>query len=241
MSLDFQRTLVIIPTYNERDNVVDIVSKVFELYPGISLLIVDDNSPDGTSILVKNLRDKFQQLTLIERPKKMGLGSAYVVGFKWALERDFDYIIQMDCDFSHDPRDIQNIQQKIITDSADLVIGSRYIDGVRVINWPLRRLILSYMGTLYARVITGVKIHDITSGFKCFNKETLETLELDSIISSGYSFQLEVNYLVWKEKLKVVELPIIFTERILGKSKMSTKIIVEAILTVLKLKFKSSS
>lgn len=233
--LPFSQSLLIIPTYNEIDNIERMLTTVFGLYKEISILIIDDGSPDGTGNVVKELQGQYkEQLHLIERSGKLGLGTAYIAGFNWALERDYKFVFEMDCDFSHDPSDIYLLLEAAQTN--DLVIGSRYIDGIRIINWPFRRLLLSYFASLYTRFVTGIKILDVTGGFKCFRRETLESLDLDNIISNGYSFQIELNFKVWSKKLKIKEVPIIFTERRDGQSKMHGGIVKEAILAVLMLR-----
>jgi dolichol-phosphate mannosyltransferase len=229
------KALVIIPTYNEAENIKQIIEAVLKQDNIISVLIVDDNSPDGTAQIVKNIRSTSDRVHLIERHAKLGLGSAYVEGFKYALNEGYDYIFEMDADFSHDPSELNNMLAEI--KDNDLVIGSRYIKGVNVVNWPLRRLILSYFAALYVRCITGMKITDPTSGFKCFRKEVLQAINLDEILSDGYSFQIEMHYRIWTKKFRIKEIPIIFTDRRSGKSKMSKKIVREAILMVWKLKY----
>lgn len=236
MSLPFNKSLVIIPTYNEIDNIEKMIRAVFSESAEFSLLIIEDGSPDGTANKVKELQQEFKNLHIIERRGKLGLGTAYITGFKWALERHYDFVFEMDCDFSHDPQDLKNLLSRAVNDQADLVIGSRYIDGIRIINWPFRRLLLSYGAGIYTRMITGFPILDTTGGFKCFRRSTLEKIDLDRIISNGYSFQLELNYKVWSKGLKIVEHPIIFTERRDGQSKMGGGIIVEAIFAVWRLR-----
>lgn len=237
MSLPYSKTVIIIPTYNEIENIEKMIQKVFFLYPEISLLIVEDGSPDGTAAVVKSLMNKFSKLFIIERKGKLGLGTAYIAGFKWALamERDFDFIFEMDCDFSHDPADIANLL--IAAQTNDLVIGSRYIGGIRVINWPFERLLLSYCASIYNRFITGIPVVDTTGGFKCFSRKALKSIDLNSIISNGYIFQLELNYKVWLKGLKVFEVPIIFYEKKDGRSKMGKGIVFEAFFNVLRLRF----
>ena len=235
MSLPFSESLVIIPTYNEIENIERMIHAVFEQSPEFSLLIIEDGSPDGTAQKVKELQEKFSNLYMIERRGKLGLGTAYVTGFKWALERKFNYVFEMDCDFSHDPNDLPRLLET--AQNADLVIGSRYINGIRIINWPFKRLLLSYGASIYTRFITGIEVLDTTGGFKCFTRKALEALDLDHIISNGYSFQLELNYKIWSKGLKIIEYPIIFTERRDGESKMGGGIILEAIFAVWKLRF----
>jgi dolichol-phosphate mannosyltransferase len=243
-----KRALVIIPTYNEADNVENIVRAVLEQErrtPDVSLavLIVDDNSPDGTADIVRRLQTDSsvgeERLHLLSRPGKMGLGTAYVAGFKYGLERGFDYLFEMDADFSHDPEEIPNFLREIQT--YDLVLGSRYITGANVANWPLRRLLLSYYANKYARLVTGIKVYDATGGFKCFRREVLETIDLEHIHSNGYAFQIEMNFRAWRKKFKIKEIPIVFVDRRAGTSKMSKSIVREAMLLVWKLKFKAIS
>jgi len=228
------RVLVIIPTYNESENISSIIDQVLELADEFEVLVVDDNSPDGTAKIVSDKKKVNTKIHLLKRERKLGLGSAYVFGFKYAIAENFQYIFEMDADFSHNPKMIP-----IMLEAAkknDLVIGSRYIDGINVINWPLRRLIISYFASKYVRVITGLPINDPTSGFKCFNKKVLESIDLDAILADGYSFQIEMNYRAWVKKFKIKEIPIVFTDRVNGISKMSKKIIREAIFVVWKLK-----
>lgn len=232
--LPYEKSLIIIPTYNEIDNIEKMIKTLFEKYPQISLLIIDDGSPDGTAEIVKKLQTQNTNLNLIQRRGKLGLGTAYIAGFRWALERNFEYIFEMDCDFSHDPDAIKDLLEA--AQSNDLVIGSRYIDGIRIINWPFERLLLSYGASIYTRFITGIDILDTTGGFKCFTKKALLALDLDKIISNGYSFQLEINYKIWSKGLRVKEVPIIFYERRDGQSKMNNSIIVEAVLAVFRLR-----
>jgi len=229
------RTLIIIPTYNEIENIEKIISSVLLQDKSIEILIVDDNSPDGTGTTVKNMKKTEKRIHIIERPDKMGLGTAYVTGFKWAVKNDYDYIFEMDADFSHDPNSLPTFLKEI--ENYDLVIGSRYIKGVSVINWPMSRLILSYFANSYASIITGCPIKDLTGGFKCFRKEVLQALDLDKIHSDGYSFQIEVDLKVYSKGFRVKEIPIIFADRTEGKSKMSKKIVWEAIFMVWRLRF----
>ena len=224
--------LIIIPTYNENQNITILINKIRKLHSSIILdiLIIDDGSPDGTAQSVEKLQNNDSKLYLINRKKKLGLGSAYCLGFKWAIENNFDFIVQMDADLSHNPNDITRLLDKI--DNNDLVIGSRYKTGVNVVNWPLRRLILSYLANIYARVITGLKVYDLTSGFKCIKTDVLKNINIDKIKSEGYSFQIEVNCLCHNQNYKISEVPIIFYDRTIGQSKMSKKIIFEAIIRV---------
>jgi len=232
-----QRVLIIFPTYNERDNIEKIVHAVLPLDPRIHVLIVDDNSPDGTGEIADRLATKEEKVEVLHREKKEGLGQAYIAGFKWAIARQFDFIFEMDADFSHGPEYIKDFLREI--QEYELVIGSRYISGVNVINWPMARLLLSYYANVYSRIITGLPIRDATGGFKCFRRQVLESIDLDSIHSSGYSFQIEMNMRVWKKGFKIKEIPIIFFERVAGSSKMSKKIMREAIWMVWWLRLKS--
>ncbi|MBN2461809.1 MAG: polyprenol monophosphomannose synthase [Candidatus Cloacimonetes bacterium] len=227
------KVLVIIPTYNEADNVRHIISEVLKQGKNIEILIVDDNSPDGTALIVEKMLKKNERIHLLKREGKFGLGSAYVEGFRYALAEDYDLIFEMDADFSHDPAMIP-IMIKEITDH-DLIIGSRYIKGMNVVNWPLKRLLLSYLASKYVQLITGMPIKDPTGGFKCFRKEVLRSINLDEIISDGYSFQIEMNYRTWRNKFRIQEIPIVFTDRRSGHSKMSKKIVREAIFVVWRL------
>ena len=239
MSIDlpFNQTLVIIPTYNEIDNIERMITTMLGLYPGIHLLIIEDGSPDGTADVVRRLQTSHSdRLHMIERKGKLGLGTAYLTGFKWALDRSYEYIFEMDCDFSHDPAQVKDLLEAAQTN--DLVIGSRYIDGIRIINWPFRRLLLSYLASIYTRFVTGIPVQDTTGGFKCFTRKALQVLNFDRVISNGYIFQLELNYKVWLAGLSVKEVPIIFYERRDGQSKMGGGIIFEAFFNVLKLRFK---
>lgn len=233
-----ERALIIIPTYNELDNIKLLIPDLFGMYSeDVEILIVDDNSPDGTGEYIKNLTKLNKKIHLLQRPKKMGLGTAYVAGFKFALENKYDYIFEMDADFSHNPKEIKNFLATI--KDYDMVLGSRYIKGVNVVNWPMRRLLLSYFASMYTRVITAMPVRDATGGFKCFRRHVLESLNLDALQSNGYAFQIEVNYKVYKKGFKIKEIPIIFIDRTNGKSKMSNKIVREAVFMVWKLRFKS--
>ena len=231
------KSIVIIPTYNEIHNIKKILTDLLVMYPEIDILVVDDNSPDGTAAYVESVGNTDKRVNIIKRPKKMGLGTAYVAGFKYALANGYDYAIEMDADYSHDPKELARFLEKIT--NCDLVIGSRYIYGVRVINWPIRRLLLSYFANLYTRIITGMPVKDGTGGFKCFRRKVLESIDLDAIHSNGYSFQIEMNYKAWKKGFRLEEVPITFTDRVQGTSKMSKKIVREAILMVWKLRLKS--
>ena len=229
------KALVIIPTYNESENIKNIISEVLKQDEIIEVLVVDDNSPDKTAELVKKMTQSEMRINLLQRRSKMGLGSAYVAGFRYALANDYDYIIEMDADFSHDPKVLPEMIKAM--ENNDLVIGSRYLKGVNVVNWPLWRLILSTFASKYVRIITGMPIKDPTGGFKCFRREVLESIELNKILSDGYSFQVEMNYRAWVKKFRIKEIPIIFTDRRVGESKMTMKIIREAVWMVWKLRW----
>ena len=228
------KTLVIIPTYNERENIERIVPLVLEKDPSIHVLIVDDGSPDGTGQLADGMAKEDNRIFVIHRKNKSGLGTAYITGFKFALKKTYDLIFEMDCDFSHDPKYIPHFLGAIR--DADLVLGSRYIKGVNVINWPMSRLLLSYYANVYSRIITGLPVKDATGGFKCFRREVLESLELDKVKSNGYSFQIEMSFRAWKKGFRIKEIPIVFEDRKLGQSKMSKKIVREAVWMVWKLR-----
>lgn len=228
------KTLIISPTYNESKNIAELVRKVNAISPDYHLLIVDDNSPDGTGDIVEDLQNQHPNLHLERRPGKAGLGTAYCFGFQWALERDYDVIVQMDADMSHDPNEIPAMIGHL--GEYDLVIGSRYIQGVSVVNWPIRRLILSYGANLYTRVVTGLRVKDSTGGFKAWKREVLESIDLEQIHSQGYSFQIEMNFRTWCNGFKIHEHPIIFVDRTIGESKMSKAIMYEAVFMVWRLK-----
>jgi dolichol-phosphate mannosyltransferase len=231
--------IVIIPTYKERENVEAIVKTISSQSIPFNILIIDDNSPDGTASIVKDLQKSFPNLFLVERPGKQGLGTAYIAGFKWALEKGYNYIYEMDADFSHDPRDLVKLFKACSEEGADLAIGSRYISGVNVVNWPLSRVLMSYIASIYVRIITGMKIMDTTAGFKCYKRTVLENIRLDKIKSIGYGFQIEMKFKTWRLGYKIVEVPIIFTDRKLGASKMSGGIFNEALWGVLRMKLRS--
>jgi len=242
------RALIIIPTYNERDNIARIVDAVLSQQPlcgdvSLSVLVVDDNSPDGTSDVVRSLQQSdshgADKVHLLSRAGKMGLGTAYVAGFKYGLAEGFDYIFEMDADFSHDPQEIPNFLREI--KDYDLVLGSRYVSGANVANWPLSRLLLSYYANMYARIITGIRVHDATGGFKCFRRKVLEAIDLDDIRSNGYAFQIEMNFRAWRKGFRIKEIPIVFVDRHAGTSKMSKAIVREAIGMVWKLKYRAIS
>jgi dolichol-phosphate mannosyltransferase len=222
-----ERALVIIPTYNEKENIRSIVELALSQAPILDVLVVDDNSPDGTPTIVGEMAKVDPRVHLLSRPGKLGLGTAYIAGFKWGLERQYAYLIEMDADFSHDPREIPNMLKAI--QQADLVLGSRYINGVRVVNWPLRRLFLSKGASYYVRIVTGLPVNDPTGGFKCFRRRVLETIGLDEVRSNGYGFQVEMTYKAWMKGFRVCEIPITFVDRYAGKSKMSGNIIREAL------------
>jgi dolichol-phosphate mannosyltransferase len=232
-----KKSLIIIPTYNELDNIRRLIPDILNKYENIDILVVDDNSPDGTGKYVKELSGTNKKINIIQRENKMGLGTAYIAGFKYALQHNYDFIFEMDADFSHDPAEIGNFLKAI--ENYDLIVGSRYLTGVNVINWPMRRLLLSYFANLYTRFITGLPFHDATGGFKCFRKEVLKAIDLDKIKSNGYAFQIEMSFKAWKKGFKVGEIPIIFVDRQKGKSKMSRKIVREAVFMVWKLRFRS--
>jgi dolichol-phosphate mannosyltransferase len=231
--------IVIIPTYKERENVEAIIKAITALPFHFDILIIDDNSPDGTAAIVKDLQKSFHNLNLIERPGKLGLGTAYIAGFRWALERGYKYVYEMDADFSHDPHDLVRLYEACKENGADLAIGSRYISGVNVVNWPLSRVLMSYIASIYVRLITGMKIMDTTAGFKCYRKEVLEKINLEKIKSVGYGFQIEMKFKTWILGYRIVEIPIIFTDRKLGASKMSGGIFNEALWGVLRMKIRS--
>ncbi len=231
------KSIIIIPTYNELNNVQKLIPLLNELYPEMDILIVDDNSPDGTGDFVKKCSEKDSRIHLIAREGKMGLGTAYVAGFKYMIEHKYDLAFQMDADFSHNPEMIKELLEKI--PEYDLIIGSRYVCGVNVVNWPMHRLLLSYFANKYSKIITGIPVQDATGGFKCFKREVLEAIDLNNIHSNGYSFQIEMNFKAWKKGFKIYEVPIVFIDRIEGTSKMSKKIVREAVFMVWKLRINS--
>lgn len=234
------KSLIIIPTYNESENIEQLILSVFSISDQYHILVIDDNSPDDTSLIVEKLVNMYpERLHLIIRPGKLGLGTAYIKGFYWAIERNYDYIFEMDADLSHDPADLPALQKACEKGGADLAIGSRYVTGVNVVNWPLGRILMSYFASSYVRLITGMKIKDTTAGFKCYKTEVLKTLDLEKISFKGYAFQIEMKFLVWKMGYNIVEIPIIFTERKRGTSKMSGGIFNEALWGVIIMKFKS--
>jgi len=234
-----EKSLVIIPTYNEKENAEKIIRKVLSMKTPFHLLFIDDNSPDKTAEIIKNLQQEFgERLHLIEREGKMGLGTAYIAGFHWAIEKKYDYIFEMDCDFSHNPDDLERL---LITvqNGADVSIGSRYISGINVINWPLGRVLMSYFASVYVRIVTGMKVMDTTAGFICYRRRVLESIHFDEIRLKGYGFQIEMKFTAFKKGYKIVEVPIIFTDRREGTSKMTGGIFSEALWGVLKMKYRS--
>ena len=233
------KALVIIPTYNEKENIENIIKAVFDLPIAFDVLIVDDNSPDGTAKIVECLQDQFKDRLFIEkRPGKNCLGTAYIHGFKWALAKDYEYIIEMDADFSHNPKDLTRLYDACANQGADMSIGSRYSQGVNVVNWPMKRVLLSYFASKYVRFITGIPLHDTTAGFVCYKRKVLETINLNKIKFVGYAFQIEMKFKAWKHGFNIKEVSVIFTDRTLGKSKMSGNIVTEAIFGVIKLRLK---
>jgi len=234
ISLD--KAVVIIPTYNEIANIEKMLTTLDNLHPALNVLIIDDGSPDGTAHIVKNFQEKKKNLHLLERQGKLGLGTAYIKGFKWALENNFEAVITMDCDFSHEPEAIPSFTEKM--GDYDLAVGSRYIGGIRIMNWPMQRLLLSYFASIYAKIITGIPFSDSTGGFNCYSAKALRSLNLDKVFSIGYAFQIELKYKVWSQGLPCLEVPITFYERTNGKSKMSRKIVLEAVINVFRLRIK---
>ena len=235
-----QDAIIIIPTFNEIENIEAIIGAVFGLEKSFDILVVDDNSPDLTGLKVAELKAEFEDRLFLEtRHQKSGLGTAYIHGFKWCLERHYEYIFEMDADFSHNPIDLERLYHACHTEGADVSIGSRYIKGVNVVNWPLGRILLSYLASIYVRVITGMNIHDPTAGFVCYKRKVLENLELDKIKFVGYAFQIEMKFKTYLRKFKIVEIPVVFTDRVRGESKLSGKIISEAVFGVINMKVKS--
>lgn len=232
--------LVLIPTYNEKENIENIIRAVFGLQKKYHILVIDDGSPDGTADIVKRLQNEFtNELFIVERQGKLGLGTAYIAGFKWGLANEYQYIFEMDADFSHNPKDLERLYEACAIQGADLAVGSRYVRGINVINWPMSRVLLSFFASLYVKVITGLNIADTTAGFKCYKRQVLETIELDKIQFKGYAFQVEMKFTAYKCGFIIKEVPIIFTNRELGTSKMSGGIFNEAILGIIKMKLKS--
>jgi dolichol-phosphate mannosyltransferase len=234
------KNLVIIPTYNEKENIEAIINTVLALPRNFHILIVEDNSPDGTAAIVKRLQETYpEQLHMLERKGKLGLGTAYIAGFKWAIAAGYDYIFEMDADFSHNPQDLLRLHDACEIEGADLAIGSRYKSGVNVVNWPMGRVLMSYFASIYVRMVTRMKIMDTTAGFKCYRRNVLETIKLDKIRLKGYAFQIEMKFTTWKYGFKIIEVPIIFTDRKQGSSKMSGGIFNEAVWGVIKMKIYS--
>ena len=233
-------SIVIIPTYNERENIENIIRAVFALKHGFHILVIEDGSPDGTAAIVKTLQQEFpDRLFMIERKGKLGLGTAYITGFKWALEHSYEYIFEMDADFSHNPNDLPRLYEACAVQGGDVAIGSRYVSGVNVVNWPMGRVLMSYFASKYVRVVTGLPIHDTTAGFKCYRRQVLETIDLDHIRLKGYAFQIEMKFTAYKCGFKIIEVPVIFINRELGTSKMNSSIFGEAVFGVIKLKVNS--
>ena len=230
-------SIVIIPTYNEKENIENIIRAVFGKGEQFDILVIDDGSPDGTAAIVKGLQAEFpDKLHIIERKGKLGLGTAYIAGFKWAIEQKYDYIFEMDADFSHNPDDLPRLYEACTTEGYDVAIGSRYVSGVNVVNWPMGRVLMSYFASIYVRIITGLKIHDTTAGFVCYRREVLETIPLDKIRFKGYAFQIEMKFTAYKCGFRIKEVPVIFINRKLGTSKMSGGIFSEAVFGVIRLK-----
>ena len=231
-------SIVIIPTYNEKENIENIIRVVFGLEKEFHILIIDDGSPDGTADIVKRLQKEFpERLFMVERKGKLGLGTAYICGFKWAIEHKYDFIFEMDADFSHNPNDLPKLYAACMEQGGDVAVGSRYCNGVNVVNWPLGRVLMSYYASVYVRFVTGMKVQDTTAGFKCYRREVLEMIDLDRIHFKGYAFQIEMKFTAYKCGYKIVEVPIIFINRVLGTSKMNSSIFGEALFGVLKLKW----
>ncbi len=233
-------SLVIIPTYNECENIEKIIRAVFALEHDFHILVVEDNSPDGTAAIVKRMQEEFpERLYMIERTGKLGLGTAYIAGFKWALEQDYDYIFEMDADFSHNPLDLPRLYNACAKEGADVAIGSRYVSGVNVVDWPMSRILMSYGASKYVRLITGIPVHDTTAGFVCYRKEVLQMIELDNIRFKGYAFQIEMKFTAWQLGFLIKEVPVIFVNRKEGTSKMNSSIFGEAMFGVIRLKWDS--
>ncbi len=233
-------SIVIIPTYNERENIEKIIRSVFTLEKIFHILIIEDGSPDGTASIVKKLQTEFpDRLFMVERKGKLGLGTAYIAGFKWALAYHYDYIFEMDADFSHNPKDLPRLYAACTTEDADVAIGSRYVSGVNVVNWPMTRVLMSYFASKYVQFVTGLPIHDTTAGFVCYRRRVLETIKLDQIRFKGYAFQIEMKFTAHKCNFKIAEVPVIFINRELGTSKMNSSIFGEAVFGVIKLKVHS--
>jgi dolichol-phosphate mannosyltransferase len=235
-ALQRERALVIVPTYNERENIARLIETVLAQDPRLEVVVVDDGSPDGTAEIVQGIMASNPRVHILQRPKKMGLGTAYIAGFRWALERKYDFIFEMDADFSHDPGHLPDFLGAI--QATDLVLGSRYREGkVTIVNWPIGRLMLSYFANVYARAVTGLPIWDATGGFKCFRREVLEAIDLNKVVSNGYAFQIEMSFRAWKKGFRIVEVPIVFVDRTEGQSKMSKAIVREAVWMVWRLRW----
>lgn len=233
-------SVIIIPTYNERENIENIIRTVFNLEKVFHILVIEDGSPDGTAAIVKGLQTEFpERLFIIERTGKLGLGTAYIAGFKWALQHHYDYIFEMDADFSHNPNDLPRLYKACAEEGGDVAIGSRYVSGVNVVNWPMGRVLMSYFASKYVRIITGMPVQDTTAGFKCYRRQVLETINLDGIRFKGYAFQIEMKFTAYKCGFKIIEVPVIFINRELGTSKMNSSIFGEAVFGVIKLKLYS--
>ena len=234
------KALVVIPTYNEIENIELLLQSIFSLQREFDVLVVDDNSPDGTAVVVRKQMAQYpERVFLIERKGKLGLGTAYIAGFKWALERDYDFIFEMDADFSHNPNDLIRLHDSCVQEEYDVSVGSRYVKGVNVVNWPMGRILMSWLASKYVRFITGMNIHDTTAGFVCYRRAVLEKINLDKIQFVGYAFQIEMKFKAYLCKFKITEIPVVFTDRTRGESKMSSGIIAEAIFGVISMKFKS--
>ena len=231
-------SIVIIPTYNEKENIENIIRAVFGLEKTFHILIIEDGSPDGTAAIVKNLQQEFpERLFMVERTGKLGLGTAYICGFKWAIEHGYDFVFEMDADFSHNPNDLTRLYNACANEGYDVAIGSRYVSGVNVVNWPMGRVLMSYYASKYVQFVTGIKVKDTTAGFKCYRREVLETLELDKIRFKGYAFQIEMKFTAYKCGFKIKEVPVIFVNRELGTSKMNSSIFGEAMFGVMRLRW----
>jgi dolichol-phosphate mannosyltransferase len=237
MKMQTSDSIIIIPTYNERENIEDIIRVIFGMEKVFHILIIDDGSPDGTADIVKRLQEEFpERLFMIQRKGKLGLGTAYIAGFKWSLNHQYDYIFEMDADFSHDPKDLPRLYKACSEEGGDVAIGSRYVSGVNVVNWPMGRILMSYFASAYVRIITGMPVRDTTAGFKCYRRRVLEKINLDKIHFKGYAFQIEMKFTAYKYGFKIIEVPVIFTNRQKGTSKMNSSIFGEAVFGVIKLK-----
>jgi dolichol-phosphate mannosyltransferase len=237
MKMQTSDSIIIIPTYNERENIEDIIRVVFGMEKVFHILIIDDGSPDGTADIVKRLQEEFpERLFMIQRKGKLGLGTAYIAGFKWSLDHQYNYIFEMDADFSHDPKDLPRLYKACSEEGGDVAIGSRYVSGVNVVNWPMNRILMSYFASAYVRIITGMPVRDTTAGFKCYRRRVLEKINLDKIHFKGYAFQIEMKFSAYKYGFKIIEVPVIFTNRQKGTSKMNSSIFGEAVFGVIKLK-----